>query len=116
MRGIAASRGCEEGIGIVDEFGVRRGLSKRAGVEEEERDCQERGGEHGDGWLEKEGRLEDYWGTTVLKNRPGEINSQRCHKMQARPFQKKANATIILRQIYMQGGNYLSAMRQRCGN
>ena len=49
LRGITAGRGCEEGVGVVDEFGVGRGL-RESGGEEEGGGCQERRCEHFDGW------------------------------------------------------------------
>ena len=47
LRGVATSRGCEERIGVVDEFGVGRGVCESSG-EDERRGCQERRGKHGD--------------------------------------------------------------------
>ncbi len=52
LRDITAGRGCEKGVGIVDEFGVRRGV-RESGGEDEGGGSQERRGEHGE-WLEIE--------------------------------------------------------------
>ena len=58
LRDITTGRGCEEGVGIVDEFGIRRRVRKGGG-EEERGGYQERRGEHGDRWRWKvgEGRV-----------------------------------------------------------
>ena len=42
LRGLGARRGCEEGVGVVDEFGVGRVVYLSGDDEEEGGGCQER--------------------------------------------------------------------------
>ena len=84
-------------------------MSQRAG-EEEGRDCQERQGEHGDYWLEKEGKLED-WGKDALKFN-GEIKFATVPQMQ--DLSKRKLMRQILRRIIYAGEIKRDATT--CGN
>ena len=54
LHGVVAGRGCEERVGVVNEFRVGRGV-RQSGDEEEGGGSEERRREHGDDWRKKIG-------------------------------------------------------------